>query len=142
MVDPDRVRTKLGKLEGYLRGLQEKQDASRDAYRRDRDLQDIVERRFEKAIQASLDIAAHVVAAEGFREPENYGDLFDILGEEDVLSPSLSNEMVEMAGFRNVLVHEYADIQDDRVYDHLQNLDRFRKFAEAIQRFLDEHERD
>lgn len=138
MADADRVRSRLGALEEYLRGLREKQDGSREAYRRDRDLRDIVERRFEKAIQASLDIAAHIVAAEGFREPENYGELFEILGEEGILSRTTTEEMIEMAGFRNVLVHEYAEIRDDRVYDHLQDLDRFEEFATAIYEFLEE----
>lgn len=138
MADADRVRSKLGTLEEYLRGLREKQDSSREAYRRDRDLRDIVERRFEKAIQASLDIAAHIVAAEGFREPENYGELFEILGEEGILTPTTTEDMVEMAGFRNVLVHEYAEIRDDRVYDHLQDLDRFEEFAEAVYSFVEE----
>jgi hypothetical protein len=49
MVDHDRVHTKLGALEEALRGLREKQDCSLDAYRNDRDRQNIVERRFEKA---------------------------------------------------------------------------------------------
>lgn len=140
MVDPDRLRSGLGSLETYLRGLEEKQSFSREAYRQDRDLRDVVERRFEKAIQRSLDIAGHVVAAEGYREPTNYGDLFDILGEEGVLPPSVAEDMVEMAGFRNVLVHEYARIDDDRVYDHLQDLERFRAFARALSGFLDVRE--
>lgn len=71
MAEPDRVRSKLGKLEEYLRGLDEKRGVSREEYLEDRDLQDIVERRFEKAIQASLDVASHIVSAEGFRDSEN-----------------------------------------------------------------------
>ena len=86
MIDPDRVTSKLGSLETYLRGLAEKQGCSWKEYRRGRDIQDIVERRFEKATRASLDIASHVVAAEGFREPTNYGDLFRILEAEGILS--------------------------------------------------------
>lgn len=45
--------------------------------------------------------------------------------------------MVEMAGFRNALAYEYAAIVDDRVYDHLQDLDRFRSYAEEIHRFIE-----
>lgn len=57
MVDPDIVRTKLGHLEEYVEGLAEKQDCTLEAYRKDDDLQDIVERRFEKAIQATIVVA-------------------------------------------------------------------------------------
>jgi uncharacterized protein YutE (UPF0331/DUF86 family) len=138
MVNPDRARTKLGDLEEYLRGLREKQDCTLDEYRRDKDRRDIVERRFEKATQASLDIASHIVAAEGFREPHDYGDLFRVLEEEGVLSSSTADAMVEMAGFRNVLAHEYADIENERVYHHLQDVGRFESYAVEIERFLDE----
>lgn len=137
MAESDRVQSKLGALEEYLRGLEEKRGVSLEKYLGDRDLQDIVERRFEKAIQASLDVAAHIVSAEGFREPNNYGDLFEILGEERVLSEDLVPKMVEMAGFRNVLAHEYSGIDDERVYQHLNNLERFRRFAKQVYGFVE-----
>lgn len=136
MVDPDRVRTKLGRLEEYLGGLVEQQDVSLESYLRDRDRRDIVERRFEKAIQASLDVAAHVVATEGFREPNDYGDLFRILEENEVVDTELADRMVEMAGFRNVLAHEYARIDHERVYDNLQDLEHFRRYAAEIARYV------
>jgi uncharacterized protein YutE (UPF0331/DUF86 family) len=137
LVDPERVRTKLGRLEEYVRGLAAKQDCTKVEYRSDRDLCDIVERRFEKAIQACLDTASHIVATEGYREPTDYGDLFRILEEESVLSAELADEM---AGFRNVLAHEYAAIDDGRVYAHLQDIEQFRRFATEIEQFLNEQE--
>lgn len=88
-----------------------------------------------KVVQACLDVASHVIATEGYREPADYGDVFRILAENDVLSSDLAAEIVEMAGFRNVLAHEYAKIDDERVYDHLQDLDRFKEFATAIASF-------
>jgi len=137
MAEPDCVRSKLGKLEEYLRGLDEKKGVSKEEYLEDRDLQDIVERRFEKAIQASIDVASHIVSAEGFREARDYGDLFVVLGEEDVIDEDLDSKMVEMAGFRNVLAHEYSGIDDERVYRHLDNLERFREFARQVHAFVE-----
>lgn len=135
LVDPDRVRTKLGHLEEYLRGLSEQQDVSREEYLRDRDRRDIVERRFEKAIQACIDVAAHVVATEGYREPTDYGDFFRVLEENGVLSSDLADRMVEMAGFRTVLAHEYARIDDERVFEQLQDIEHFREFAGVVTAF-------
>lgn len=126
------MKSKLGKLETYVQGLEEKRGPSLDEYRLDRDLQDIVERRFEKAIQASVDIASHIVAARATREPASYRDVFTILAEEEVLASALAEEMGEMAGFRNVLAHDYAQIDHERVHAHLDNLDRFRRFAQAV----------
>ncbi|WP_254862345.1 type VII toxin-antitoxin system HepT family RNase toxin [Halovivax gelatinilyticus] len=140
MVDPDRIRSKLGSLETYLRGLEEKKNCGESTYLQDRDLQDIVERRFEKAIRCCLDIASHIVATEGYREPTDYGDLFRILEEESILTSSTADRMVEMAGFRNVLAHEYADIVDEYVYAHLQDFEHFRTFAAEIAENLPEVE--
>ncbi len=140
MVNISRIKKKLGLLEINIRGLEDKQEVSKEDYLDDRDTRDIVERRFEKAIQASLDIASHIIASGDFREPANYGDLFKILREKDILSGEISERMVEMAGFRNVLAHEYSDIKDERVYDHLHNLNRFRNFAREINKYISEHD--
>lgn len=137
MVEPERIRTRLGSLEEDLRDLVAKQDITLSTYRKDRDLQAIVERRFETSIQACLDIAGHIVAAEGYREPADYGDLFRILESEGVLAEETADRMVEMAGFRNVLAHEYADIDVDRVHAHLQDLEHFRSFAGEIAEFIE-----
>lgn len=126
------MKAKLGKLETYIEGLEEKQGVALDEYRGDRDLQDIVERRFEKAIQASLDIASHIVASRATREPSSYRDVFQVLAEEGVLDPELTGTMGELAGFRNVLAHDYAEIDHDRVHDHLGDLEPFRLFAQAV----------
>lgn len=137
MAERERIEKKLGDLEKYLEGLDQKSGVAEEEFLEDRDIQDIVERRFEKAIQASLDIASHIVSSEGFREPEDYGDLFIILREKEILGEELEEKMVEMAGFRNVLAHEYSDIRSKRVFQHLQDLERFRQFASKIQDYLD-----
>lgn len=95
-----------------------------------------MERRFEKAIQACLDIASHIVASQATREPSSYQDLFQVLAEERILEGALADAMGELAGFRNVLAHDYAEIDHARVYDHLQDLDPFRRFAEAVHSHL------
>jgi uncharacterized protein YutE (UPF0331/DUF86 family) len=46
--------------------------------------------------------------------------------------------MREMAGFRNVLAHDYAEIDDDRVYDDLQDLSHYRSFASEIADLIEE----
>lgn len=126
------MKTKLGKLETYLRGLEDKRGVSLAEFRTDRDIQDIVERRFEKAVQASLDIASHIVAGLPAREPTSYRDVFTVLAEEEILDGETAEDMEEMAGFRNVLAHDYAEIDHERVHRHLEHLDRFRRFAEAV----------
>ncbi len=132
MVSKDRIRDKLASLEKQLRNLQAKQKASLGEYKRNEDLQAIVERRLQNSIQTCIDIGMHVVTEKGSRKPETYADVFTILNEIEVIDSNLANKLEEMAGFRNVLAHDYAEIVHKKVYNHLQNLEVFEDFAKSI----------
>lgn len=135
-VKRETLREGLAKLESQLKSLREKQDIGLESYKRDGDLQAIVERRLQNAIQACIDLGMHIVAEEGPRKPETYGDVFVILSEMGVIGEGLSKKMVEKAGFRNVLAHEYAEIINEEVYAHLQNLKAFEEFAKALNAYV------
>jgi uncharacterized protein YutE (UPF0331/DUF86 family) len=90
--------------------LAAKQGCTLAAYRNDPDLQDIVDRRFVKAIQASIDGAAHIVASEGYREPTDDGDLFRILEAEGDLGPAVADRMVEFAWLNQLLPQPRPDL--------------------------------
>lgn len=125
-------------------------------YRTNRELRDIVERRLEKLSQAAIDIANGILADRECRVPEANQDKFRQLGLVGVLPVGdidkadteletatsvggLTEEMAEAAGLRNVLAHEYGDVLDDRmVYRALQNLERYSRFLEELESYLDE----
>ncbi len=137
LADEDKIKDKLAGLEKQLKSLREKQSIPMREYEKDGDLQAIVERRLQNSIQACIDIGMHIVSEEGPRKPETYGDIFTILEEMEVLGNELGDELREKAGFRNVLAHDYAEIINERVYEHLQNLETFESFAKRISdRFL------
>lgn len=73
------------------------------------------------SIQASIDIANHLISEKGLRRPENYREAFKILGEAGVISDDLASRLSDLAGFRNVLVHIYWGLDMDAVYGILQN---------------------
>ena len=73
----------------------------------------------------------------GFRAPEDYGDTFRVMNEEGALEKDFSDELVNMAKFRNRLVHIYLEVENEQVYEILQDrLDDFKKFIDAISNFL------
>lgn len=119
MVDEDRVRRLLTMLESYRLLLAE--DAP-DPYRRRHLVQ--------TAAQVCIDLANHVIASEGHRVPRDYGDAFRVLAEVGVLDEELAGRMVALAGARNLIVHLYAEVDDDRLAQAvreggLDDLDRF-----------------
>ena len=69
--------------------------------------------------------------------PADSKELFEILAGRKVLSVRLSRKLVPMAGFRNLLVHEYLEIDRHRVYAILGNdLGDFEKFIKAVSKLL------
>lgn len=61
---------------------------------------------FITAIEASVDVAQHICAAQGWGPPADNGDAMKLLGKHGVLSVASADTMRKAVGFRNVLVHE------------------------------------
>ncbi len=93
------------------------------------DKQDIFILNLQRAIQAALDLAAHVIAAGGFGLPRDLKEHFHILHLQGIMSGDLSIRLEHMAGFRNIVVHEYQainlDILKNILSDRLQDLEVF-----------------
>lgn len=105
-------------------------------------LKKAVERSLQVAIEACLDIGRRLIALEGFRYPEDNKDVFRVLYEEGVVPESLLPALVDMARFRNLIVHDYARIDDARVYGILKKrLEDFDAYARAVAAYL-ERERE
>jgi uncharacterized protein YutE (UPF0331/DUF86 family) len=127
VTDPDLVAKKLAVIETCCREL-------RELARLDRIRTDVRERRFvehtlQLAIQAALDVASHVVSDERLGEPDTNRDLFALLEAAGWIEASLSDALQRMAGFRNVLVHGYTDVDlgivQDATRTGLTDLERF-----------------
>lgn len=118
-IDRERVAELLRLVSDDLRALQEKAQATADAYCGSRDLQAIVERRLQTAIEGCINIGNHIIARLQFRVPSDYADVFRILGESHVLPWNAAEQMMDMARFRNLLVHVYWAIDHARVHASL-----------------------
>lgn len=125
MTDADLVEKRLAFIETCLREL-------RTLARPERIEVDVRELRFVEhtlqiAVQAALDVASHVVSDERLGEPRTNRELFDLLGIHGLLPAELAARLADMAGFRNVLVHGYAEVSPaivrDVVEHHLGDLD-------------------
>lgn len=137
MVDRDLVRRKLGELAEYVAQVSEYRDVTVERYRADWKTQRIVERTLQMAIEACLDVASHIVADRSLRAPSTHAETFEILVQAGLMSSSLGNAMVEMTGFRNIVVHEYARVDAAIVIRILRgHLEDFRRFETEALRWL------
>lgn len=95
------------------------------------------ERYLQLAIQGVLDVSHHIVADRGLPLPSDNKSLFDLLVRHKVVSRALAVKLTAMAGFRNILVHEYLEIDRHRVYRALgTDLRDFERFIRAVTRLL------
>lgn len=96
---------------------------------------------FLLAIETLLDLGSHVISSEGYDAPGAYADIFRVLRDEGLLGEEEADELMAMARFRNLLVHQYADVDEERVLrifrTRLEHLDAFvdllrRRFSEEL----------
>lgn len=89
------------------------------------------------SVEACIDIANHIISSELYRPPRNYKDAFTVLGENGVIPQELVPTMQAMAGFRNLLVHLYWEVDDKQVHDFLTTqLGDFDRFVAHVLNFM------
>ncbi len=127
------IGTRLQKLDDYGRRLRQLQTVTLQEYMDDDTLQAVVERWLQLSVQACMDIASYIIADLGLRSPDDPENVFAALGREAIIDDSLARRMAGMVRFRNILVHDYLDIDSRLVHDGLTTeLDDFEQFAQAI----------
>ncbi len=90
----------------------------------------------QRAAQACLDIANHVITANRWELPRSAGHAFEVLREHRVIAPELAAVMSRVMGFRNIAVHDYARLSHEIVSgiarDRLPDLERFADVAASL----------
>ena len=134
-VDPLRIRDLLGNIaeaQGRLRELGQLSEAEFLADYRNSETAKYL---LIVATEAAIDLRNHIVARQGGRAPQDYADCFAILADLKVIKPDLTKRLKRMTRFRNLLVHLYWKVDNQRVYeiiqDDLGDLDTFRQQVSA-----------
>ncbi len=91
-----------------------------------------------QALQIVIDMAVSACVGRGLGSPPTYGDAFRALGENGAIDGALADRLARAAGFRNVLVHAYADLDLRRVHTAARQApDDLLAFLAAIRDQLD-----
>ena len=100
-------------------------------------LRSAVERNFQLAIESAIDIGEIVISEEGFERPQDYRSVFLILGRNGIIPKEFAEDFSLAAGFRNVLVHIYEEVDSSLLDVFLtERLDDFDKFARHIATYI------
>jgi len=91
------------------------------------------ERLLQLSIECIIDICKLFVSGLRLGLPSEENDLFDKMEKKKLISEVMASTLKEMRGFRNILVHEYAAVNDKIVFDALKTkLEDFRKFKKEV----------
>ncbi len=137
MVDAERLLSILGRVTSRLRILDGYAAQERAGLLADRVRLGDLKYTFQTAIEACIDAAQHVVADRGLGVPASNGAAFLSLADAGLLERELATVMAGAVGFRNILVHGYAEVDDARVVEHLDRRPALRAFVSAMTRLLD-----
>ena len=89
----------------------------------------------QRACERSIDLAMHLIRKRRLGVPQDSREAFKLLLTNGLLDQKLANSMKRMVGFRNVAVHEYANVKLEIVKSIIaQHLDEFLIFSERILR--------
>jgi uncharacterized protein YutE (UPF0331/DUF86 family) len=124
-------------IEEYLRRARGIATRTRNEYLADPYAVDASIRELTVLFETSHNTAKHLIAQYGWKTPANKAEAFEILAEAGVISRELSESLREAARFRNLVVYQTAAVQDDLVYQILQeNLPDFEQFVADVARWL------
>ncbi|MCK6555628.1 DUF86 domain-containing protein [Candidatus Binatia bacterium] len=133
---PDTVRERLAMVRTNLAELAAISTLPRERFLADRREQWATAYALQTTVQALLDAGAHILSGRFKESPREYGEIVPLLTRHGVLDAALGERLCRVAGFRNVLVHEYAAVDYALVYDKLGQLDELRRFAAALDAWL------
>ena len=133
MVDSGVILKRVGRIRKCAATLETiRRTHSKQQFLADEMVRAAAERNMQVAIQSVLDICNNVVADMKLEVPDEDKQAFQILAAHKILSRRLAKTLTAMTGMRNVLVHEYLEVDHDQLYWVMtHNLGDFEKVIKA-----------
>jgi uncharacterized protein YutE (UPF0331/DUF86 family) len=121
MVKIEVIRKRLNKLDEYLAILRGLQKYSLEEFLANPEHYGSAERFLQLAIETTTDIGSRIIADLGLGEVKWYSDIAATLADHNHITVELREKWIRMVGFRNILVHDYLEVDLKIVYDVMQN---------------------
>jgi uncharacterized protein YutE (UPF0331/DUF86 family) len=131
------ITPKLEKLQEYVTYLKGYQGHRLEDIKKDHTLQGAILHYLQLAIECVLDIGEILISGLKLKKPEQAREVLIILAENDIIPKDFAKSFSPIAGLRNILVHEYVDVDMDKVYGYLKNkLVDFDLYARKIAQYI------
>ena len=106
----DVILNKIATIEKCIKRIHEEYDGSKESFKNNYTKQDSVILNLERASQATVDIATHIIKYKKLGLPNTSRELFKLLKDNNIIQEKTSSQMQAMVGFRNIAVHDYQNL--------------------------------
>ncbi|MEK7250820.1 MAG: DUF86 domain-containing protein [Bacteroidota bacterium] len=89
-----------------------------------------------ESIQIIIDVSCHLASKYNLGSPKTYSECVELLTKFQYLTEELSKKLIGMIGLRNILVHDYIEVNLERLYQLLDNVDDMTSFADAVKFYV------
>lgn len=114
-LDPSTVQAKLRLMQDLVDDLTKAGAPDGARLREQRLLLRAVERILTQLVDLAVAINSHIVASTVDRAPSSYRESFSLAAETGLIDSELAGALQRAVGMRNLLVHEYAAVDLNRV---------------------------
>ena len=143
MIDSDLVRRKLSRLNMYLDKLKPIANHTFNEYLSDFYMKTSAERLIQLIVERASNINSHVVIESRERPPEDYTSSFIRASDAGLITHELANKLKGSGGMRNIIVHDYLDIDDKKIYEILPiAISDYKEYIRQVDDFLDRMEKE
>lgn len=140
MVNKEVIYNRLDLIHRSLARLKKMKDLSLEQFLKEPDNFAVAEHHLRRALESLFDIGRHIMAKKGLGHPVDYRSILLTLGREKILPEEFAQRIKGMAGYRNRLVHGYAEVTPEEMHRILKTrLSDFEEFCTYVLKYLDKN---
>lgn len=141
-LDADVIRQKLSLIEASLDTLQSLGEVTARRLADDPVEAAAVERLLTRVVDLAVDVNSHAASSLLGRHPGGYAESFRMASTAGLLPADLAERLAGSAGMRNVIVHQYAELDRDLVAAAVaKTIEGYRDYVTAVAGFVVESRR-
>ena len=140
MIDKTLINDNITGIQKLLKDIASYKSYALDEIKADVHLYASLRYLFIELINRAIDINQHLIKELNGPVPQDYAETFKLLGKLNILKNDLATSIAKSAGLRNVVVHEYRDIDDEKLYNSIDiALDEYPRYIQAVLDYISQH---
>lgn len=142
-MDKQKILSKIDEINQYLEEIEQVAPSDFEEYESSIEKKRACERILQILIENVIDICNIITSESKLGMPSDEEDMLKKLAKKGIISGKMEKIIHNMKGFRNILVHKYAEVKDELVFEMIkERLSDFEKFKEEILIFIQKEKKE